>query len=247
METKQIIFLGLTMGFIPVAVWFGITYKWAERLLVVGTFFSTSYLIDINFVSMEWYRGDTRGFEFGVTDWMVISLLLVMGLAPRWKKRPLKLFPPNAGWIGLYLFIALLSALMAYVPIYAGFGLFKLMRAFLVYVAAYNYLHQEEDIHFVLKVLAAIVFMEFFIVIWQRAHGVYRAAGTTPHSNTLAVYINMFNMIFFSFLLGIKSRMTPNLLDLCGNRYVNGVGHLFTRGVGGHAVGILYGDRFDPL
>ena len=34
------------------ASWFSIKYKWAERLLVVCAFFPTSYLIDINFVSM---------------------------------------------------------------------------------------------------------------------------------------------------------------------------------------------------
>jgi cell division protein FtsW (lipid II flippase) len=36
----------------------------------------------------------------------------------------------------------------------------------------------------------------------DRLGGVYRAKGSTPHSNTLAMYINMMNMIFLSFVLG---------------------------------------------
>ena len=132
MEAKHFIFLAMTVAFIPAAVWFGIKYKWAERLLVIGTFFSTSYLIDINFVSMEWYRGDTRGFEFGVTDWMVISLIIVMARSPRWRKERLELFPPNATLMLAYLGVALVSLLVSYVPVYAGFGLFKLLRAFAV-------------------------------------------------------------------------------------------------------------------
>ena len=206
METKQLIFLAMTATFIPVASWFGIRYKWAERLLVVGAFFSTSYLIDINFVSMEWYRGDTRGFEFGVTDWMVISLIIVMAGSPRWRKQKLDLFPPNSPLMLTYLGLALISLVMAYVPVYAGFGFFKLLRAFAVYWVAYNYLRSEEDIEFILMILAGIVAMEFLFVLKQRFSGIYRAPGTTPHSNTLAVYINMFNMLFFSFMLGEKSK-----------------------------------------
>lgn len=206
MEAKHFIFLAMTVAFIPVAVWFGVKYKWAERLLVVGTFFSTSYLIDINFVSMEWYRGDTRGFEFGVTDWMVISLIIVMARSPRWRKQKLELFPPNASLMLAYFGVALVSLLVAYVPVYAGFGVFKLLRAFAVYWVAYNYLRSEEDVRFILTILAAIVAMEFLFVLKQRFSGVYRAPGTTPHSNTLALYINMLNMLFFAFMLGERSK-----------------------------------------
>jgi len=205
-EAKHFIFLAMTVAFIPVAVWFGVKYKWAERLLVVGTFFSTSYLIDINFVSMEWYRGDTRGFEFGVTDWMVISLIIVMARSPRWRKQKLELFPPNASLMLAYFGVALVSLLVAYVPVYAGFGVFKLLRAFAVYWVAYNYLRSEEDVRFILMILAAIVAMEFLFVLKQRFSGVYRAPGTTPHSNTLALYINMLNMLFFAFMLGERSK-----------------------------------------
>lgn len=198
----------MTATFIPVASWFGINYRWAERLLVAGCFFSTSYLIDINFVSMEQYRGDTRGFEFGITDWMVIALIIVMAKSPRWQHRKLDLIPPNGNIIMVYLLMALISASVAYVGVYAGFGLFKLIRAIAVYWVAYNYLREEEDLHFILMILAGIVAMEFLIVLKQRLGGIYRAPGTTPHSNTLAVYINMMNMIFFAFILGEKSKRT---------------------------------------
>ena len=201
MEAKQFVFLVATMIFIPVASRLGCSYRWAERALVAGAFFSTCYLIDINLVSTEWYRGDTRGFEFGLTDWMVISLIIVMARSPRWRRQRLTLLPPNSGPIIFYLLIALLSMLSAYVALYAGFGLMKLLRAVAVYWVAYNYLRRPEDLRFVLYILAAIVCMEFLLVLKQRASGVYRAVGSTPHPNTLAMSINMMNMIFLSFFL----------------------------------------------
>ncbi|MDP4598248.1 MAG: O-antigen ligase family protein [Pseudomonadales bacterium] len=209
METKYLIFMLATTGFIPVATWFGVTYKWAERYLVAGAFFSTAYLIDINFVSMENYRGDTRGFEFGVTDWMILSLLFVMLLSPRWRNKPFTLLPPNGSLVYAYLLMATLSLLVAFVPVYAGFGVMKLVRGITVFIVAYNYLNDEEDLKFVINILAAIVAIEFLVVINQRLSGIYRAPGTTPHSNTLAGYINFINMLFFALLLGNKNYRKP--------------------------------------
>jgi cell division protein FtsW (lipid II flippase) len=202
MELKQLIFLGMTVTFIPVAAWFGIRYRWAERMLVAGALFSTCYLIDINFVSMEWYRGDTKGFEFGVTDWMIISLIIVMAKAPRWRKKRPEALPPNATLMLAYFFLAVLSIFVAYVPVYAGFGVFKILRAMAVYWVAYNYLRSEEDLRFFLMVLAGMVALQFLLVLQDRMNGIYRAKGSTPHSNTLAMYINMMNMVFLSFVLG---------------------------------------------
>jgi len=201
METKQLLFIALTLGFIPTAVAAGMAWQWAEKALVAGAFFSTCYLVDINFVSMELYRGDTRGFEFGLTDWMIISLAFIMMLSPRWKARKLQL-PPGTLLLSIYVLIAVISLIEALVPIYAGFGLVKILRGILVFYVAYNYLHDEKQLRFVIYILVAIVAIEFLYVLEQRLAGMYRAKGTTPHSNTLAGYINMLNMIFFALLLG---------------------------------------------
>jgi len=206
MPAKQIIFILLTLAVVPAAAWLGIRYRWGERLLVVGAFLSTTYLVDINLVSMEAYRGDTRGFEFGVTDWMIIALVITMLRSPRWRRERLQLLPPNAAPLLLYLGVALLSIAFAYVPLYAGFGFFKLLRAVAVYWVAFNYLRSERDLRFLLLVLVAMVGVQFGLVLWQRATGLYRAVGSTPHPNTLAVYVNFMNMIFLAFIFGARRR-----------------------------------------
>jgi len=198
----------MTLMAVPTFVWLGITYKWAERGLVGIAFLSTAFLIDINFYSMEIYRGDSRGYEIGLTDWIMLSLLIVMLTSKRWKNKKITLLPPNSGLLAVYLAIAIISVYVAYVQIYAGFGLLKILRGLMVFVVAYNYLQDEEDLRFIIGVLALIVIIEFVMVIDQRLSGMYRAKGSTPHSNTLAGYINMINMLFFALLLGDKSRPT---------------------------------------
>jgi O-antigen ligase len=200
LEAKQLLFLAMSAGAIPMLSWAGIRYRWAERGLVLALLLSTSYLIDINFLSMEWYRGDTRGFEFGFTDWMVIALLVTMVRSPRWRRQPLAL-PPNALPLAVYLLLAVASIASAYVPVYAGFGVFKLLRALAVYWIAFNWLRDEADLRFILWALVGMVAIQFMLVLGQRASGIYRAVGSTPHPNTLAVYVNLLNMVFLSVLL----------------------------------------------
>jgi hypothetical protein len=47
-----------------------------------------------------------------------------------------------------------------------------------------------------------MIALQFILVMWQRKIGIYRAVGSTPHPNTLAVYVNMMNMILFAFVMG---------------------------------------------
>lgn len=206
MELKHFVFLVISMAFIPTAAWFGIRYRWAEKLLVAATFFSTCYLVDINLFSMEMYRGDTRGFEFSTTDWMVLSLLAVMVISPRWRTKRPELLPPNALLLLLYLLFAFSTLFVGETPLYSAFGLTKMVRAILVYWLIYNYLRTERDLRFFLLILASIVAFEFLLVLYQRSIGIYRVTGSLPHANTLALYINMINMVFLSLVLNDKAR-----------------------------------------
>lgn len=212
MEAKHYIFILASLVFIPAAVWFATLFKWAERLLVIGIVFSTAYLVDINFVSMEWYRGDTRGFEIGITDWMTVSLLIVMLASPRWQNRRFVFAAPNMNLMLVYFALCGISVFAAYVPVYSGFGITKISRAFLVYLVAYNYLRDERDLRFIILLMASIVALQFVFAVEQRFSGLYRVVGTTPHANTLAGYLNLFNMIFLALLLN-KSTPYPGV---CG-------------------------------
>lgn len=250
MDAKYYIFIIATMLFVPFATWLGGTYKLVEKILVAGAFLSTAYLVDVNFVSTELYRGDTRGFEIGLTDWMVLSLLGVMLTSSRWKSKTFSFFPPNSGLLVIYLGLTVASFFVAYVQLYAGFGLMKLIRGLTVFIVAYNYLNDEEDLKFITYLLVAIVAIEFVFVLEQRLSGIYRASGTTPHSNTLAGYMNMINMIFFSLLLGEKSH--PKLYAIAVAAGSLMVLASFSRGaiaamVVGYGIVVLlsYKDKFD--
>jgi hypothetical protein len=204
MPITHIIFVLLTLVAVPAAASFGVRHRWAERGLVCILFLSTAYHFDINFESMEMYRGDTRGFEWGVTEWMVVALTITMLRSPRWAGKRLDVLPPNGIALLVYAFLALSSVFVAYVPIYAGFGLLKLLRGLALYWLAYNYVRSEDDLREFVLVVVGMIALQFLLVMWQRKMGIYRAVGSTPHPNTLAVYINMMNMVLYAFVMGEK-------------------------------------------
>lgn len=204
MPITHIIFVLLTLAAVPVATSFGERYRWAERGLVCVLFLSTAYHFDINFESMELYRGDTRGFEWGVTEWMVVALAMTMLRSPRWAGERLDPLPPNGIPLLAYALLGLASVIFAYVPLYAAFGLLKLLRGLALYWLAYNYVRSEKDLRQFVFVLVGMIALQFVLVMWQRHAGIYRAVGSTPHPNTLAVYVNMMIMVLFAFVMGEK-------------------------------------------
>ena len=85
MQIKDLV--GLLL--IPMAISMGVLITCASKrardvaffLLTAGMVFNDR--LDINFLSREWYRGTTRGFEFSFVDILAISLVVSSILVPR--------------------------------------------------------------------------------------------------------------------------------------------------------------------
>src|SRR5438874_905085 len=77
---------------------------------------------DINFVSRDFYRGTTRGFEFSLVDILSLSLLIGLVLAPR-RGQSRCYWPPSLGFMLLLFCYACFNVGIADPKI---FGLFEL-------------------------------------------------------------------------------------------------------------------------
>jgi len=188
---KYLIFTFALVFGVPVGAMFMRQSKLAGRVLLAFLLLAPAINITINFISNEWYRGDTRGIEFDLTDILSLTMLLGMALSPRFRK--IKLAPPGAFPFIIFLSFLLLSIAYAYVPLYGFFTLSRILRGFLLYVVLYNYLRNDpEGIEFALKVLAVAIAWQALNVLKQKyLMGIYRATGTFPHPNTLSIYAEM--------------------------------------------------------
>lgn len=199
---KQVVFVCMTLGFLAVAIPTAIRFAWMDKVCIAGIMFMAINPIDVTFFSYNAYRGDIRGIEFGITDWLTITMIAAMLWAPRWRRRKLYIRNPNQVWMLLYLALCAFSVVSALVPQFAFFGVTKLIRAYATFWIAFNYIRSEDDLRFIIWCVVGLTFYSFFQVLMDKyVRGVYPPRGSFPHQNGLATFQNMMNFIIFALLI----------------------------------------------
>ena len=164
--------------------------------------------VDITLYNYTNYRGDIRGIEFGVTDWLSLTMIFAMFNAKRWQKRTLYFRSPNEVPMWSYLLLCALTIFTAVVPQFAFFGVTKLLRGYLVFFVALNYLRNEADARYVVTCAVWISIYSFVQVFLDKYYrGVFPPRGSFEHQNSLAAFQNLMNFIIFAALLGDKGKL----------------------------------------
>ena len=200
---KQIIFVVMTLGWFAVSIPAAMRFAWMDRVCIGGVLFMAINPVDVTFFSYTNYRGDIRGIEFGVTDWLTITLIVAMQYAPRWRKRKLYYRNPNEILMGLYLGWCVLSIAVAIVPQFSFFGVTRLLRGYALFWVAYNFIRSEDDLRFFVYCVIGLTFYSFNDVLLDKySRGVFPPRGTFDHQNSLVTFQNIMNFIVFAILMG---------------------------------------------
>ncbi len=167
---------------------------WSGRLrglLLVALVFSPVLgdLANINFVSMEGYRGPDRGFEVNLTD--LIAWALVLALVVRDFGR-IRWFPFNTGLMAIFFGLAIVTSIQASAPLYGAFSLFKFARAYVLYWCVVNCLRAGTSPRYIWAGLVLAGLTLAGLVVYQK-YGLhlYRAHALFDHSNTIPPFANM--------------------------------------------------------
>ncbi len=205
---KQVVFVLMTIGFLVVAIPMALRFEWMDRVCMAGILFMAINPVDVTFFSYTAYRGDIRGIEFGVTDWLTITLIVAMLKAPRWRKRRLYTRNPNEIWMGLYLAYCTFAIATSLIPQFAFFGVTKLVRAYATFWVAYNFIRSEEDMRFIVWCVVGLSFYSFSQVLMDKyVRGVFPPRGSFDHQNGLATFQNMMNFIIFAALMQDSAKL----------------------------------------
>lgn len=172
---------------VPSMVLLGTTNKRWRSILFGILLASTVVGIDVNFYSLEHYRGPDRGFQIGLTDFIAASLGIAI-LTTSFRK--VRWVPPNTIPMAAYFGIAAIATFNAPLFVVALFTLFKLFKGYLIYWAVYNYCRIEMSYRALWWGLIAICSVETFYALKQKyLFGFYRVQGTFDHSNTIPAYL----------------------------------------------------------
>lgn len=207
-ELKYFIFFAVLLVGVPVGYFLALRYQWIEKLVFFLFVFFTCEMVDINFVSMETYRGTSKGFEFGMVDIaMYIILLLSVHRAPTYG---IRWFPPGSVLYLIYFLISISSIIHADVYIYSGFEIIKMLRMFLYFWIAFQYIQTSEQIETFMHSVGIVIFYIFISVVKQKyLFGMFQAMGPFPHQNSLTMYISILGALALSRVLNNRSANAP--------------------------------------
>jgi O-antigen ligase len=164
-------------------------------------------MININYYSMETYRGPDRGFEVNLTDLMVWGI--VLGLLVKERKK-LTWLPFNSVPLFLFFLACISSTVVAPLKLVSLFTLWKFAKLYLVYWCIYNLLSPKMGISFnqVAYGMIGIGYVMLYFALKQKyLEGYYRIHGPFDHSNTIPIFL--FQMIPVLMLWAITDRRVP--------------------------------------
>ena len=149
----------------------------------------------VNFFSRELYRGTARGMEISIIHIVAVIMLSALTIL----KGPGKLFPDRGSRLYLCYFLCCLPSLRhADDLLFSFFELWKMVMAYLVFLAVYRYLEfSRGDCDVILYGIAIVVAVNFIAVVIQHFRGIYQVRGLFPHQNSLAMYMLAAGLLFF--------------------------------------------------
>ena len=157
--------------------------------LVVGAVFVDK--MGVEFMSLYWYRGTTRGLELTLLDAIAFSVLAGSLLAPR-HPYPRLFWPAGVGLMALF-WVYCFFQVLASTPMLTGmFELLKMARGMLVVAAAAAFVRTQRELAVLAFALAGTLGIEGLVAFKQRYYNIMdRAHGTIEHANSLSMYICM--------------------------------------------------------
>ncbi len=151
---------------------------------------------DVNFMSREWYRGTTCGFEVSIVDVFAISLLVSAILVPR-RGEKRWFWPASLGLMLIYFLFTSFCVAISDPKIFGLFALSKLVRGMIVFAATALYVRRERELKLFLFAIGTIVCYEALKGIEQRyRYGIARVFGDLNAPNSLSMYLCMTTPIF---------------------------------------------------
>ncbi len=204
MELKYIIFAIVVLGMIPALV----ALVLDRRLLRVSLIGLLLPLLNfegtaINFLSMETYRGTSRGIEISLC--YVVALVIILAII---LKTGIKMHMPTLGGFlfFLYFIFSAFSILKAEDKIISLFELWKMLMMFLVYLAVFLYLeYSKGDFSILFYGLDAFIVLCFFFVLKQHYSSMNQVKSFFPHQNSMAMFLVLANVIPFSQFLNSRN------------------------------------------
>jgi hypothetical protein len=194
-------------GIAPLLGWLVCDSRRLQRWLFGLLVFMTSWHINkltLMVHSIEEYRGATKGFEISLLDVVAGALLFAVTLRPDRTRRWL---PPGTLLYLFYVAMSYVSIFAAPRPLYVNMAAWRFLEQVVVFVAAFDYLRDEEDLRMLLRAVAFTLCFQAVVVLKMKyINHIYQVYGWFEHQNALAMWAYMCGLPLLTMALGPCSR-----------------------------------------
>ena len=214
MEQKDKIALALLLGGAFGGIFLtSLSYRIRDLFFfLMVTLSAVTEYIDVNFVSADWYRGTTCGFEVSLVDTISLSVLISTLIRPRPDEKRW-FWPATFGLMFFYFLFASFCVAMADPKIFGLYELSKMVRGLIMFLAAALYLRSERELKIFLYALGTIVCYEGLSALTERYYyGIHRVYGSIDDSNSLSMYLCTTAPVF----VAVITSKCSNYLKLLG-------------------------------
>lgn len=186
-----------------VMAWFLGRVSGARRIAVALLVLSSAYIVDVNLMMHERYRGMSRAFDIGSTDLLVAALIVYLFSQVRdrglvWRPgrdvgpvTPVALLPGGIVALGAFVAMSALSMVGAREPLYSLMDLYKLLRGVAIFWVSANLVADDRTVRDLPLFLVLFVGVEMAFAALQHLGGVWWVHGTFEHKNSFALSMNM--------------------------------------------------------
>ncbi len=211
-EPKYVIFMLMFITAVPAAIVTVNRFPKLSWFALFAAIFFTSSMLDINFVSREWYRGTSRGFEIGMVD---IATLVLMSLAITNRHRYQFTSLPRGSLIFFaYFLCSAISLVNCEEKLFGFFELFKMLRVYVFFWTMNNIIISRKAVNRIIYFTSFVAIYVFLFVMRDKYYfGMYQNSGPFPHQNSLVMYLMPLTTIHFSCWLSSKN--TKELIYWC--------------------------------
>lgn len=174
-----------------------------QRFVLGLMVFMTSWHINkltLMLMSVETYRGHTKGFEG--------SIIQVLALALLWARRrevpaEFRWLPSAAGLWVLQCVLCSLSLFGAPDHVFVLMAAWRFTSAVVILAAAYHLVRDAEDLRLLLRAVTFTLVVQTFVVLKMKyVDGFYQVRGWFEHQNPLAMWSYLLGLPLFAAALG---------------------------------------------
>lgn len=206
-ELLKIVSLLFIFGLLAPAVGFAVRDKplWQKALFGAMCFMTIGGLLfpaewGLTLKSIEFYRGHARGFHVYFNEAIALALLVAQALR---KPTGFRWLPPGMWLYLVFCLLGLLTVFWAASPSLVLMAAFKAIKMLILCSVIYNFIQEEKDLQFFLRVMACTLCWEMGVVLFHKYVLMnYQNKGTFTHQNSLTMYTSLIGMLLLGTGLG---------------------------------------------